>query len=62
VIKDVEQEDLWASKDRRREKRRLKKEEAKSHISETPAQAPDNTDFEDMNPSADQAKKPPKFY
>jgi len=62
VIKDIEQEDLWASKDRRRERRRLKKEEAKSRASETAAEKPGDTEFEDPNSSPDQAKKAPTFY
>lgn len=62
VIQEIEEEDIWASKDRRREKRRLRKEEAKSRALGTAEQAPDTTDSEESKQPPDQARKPPTFY
>ena len=65
VIKNIEEEDhLWAAKDRRREKRRLKKEQAApaKDSTNTEDQDEDVERSEDTSPSSHETKKPPSFY
>ncbi|KAL2052261.1 hypothetical protein ABVK25_007420 [Lepraria finkii] len=66
VIKHIEEEDrLCQAKDRRREKRRLNKEQkaaASASDKETVSKDTGNSDYENQNPRPVQAKEPPGFY
>ena len=64
VIKHIEEEDrAWEAKDRKREKRRLKKEQAGTKAAEetsTTAASEPAADDKDAQPV--QTRKPPRFY
>ena len=66
VIKHIEEEDrLWQAKDRRREKRRLNKEQkaaGSASDEETVSKDTGDSDSENQNPTPVQAKQPPSFY
>ncbi len=63
VIKHIEEEDrAWEAKDRKREKRRLKKEQAAARAGEQTSTTTAGDPAADKDVLPVQTRKPPKFY